>query len=252
MSPGSGYGPPPMPAGPGYGPPMPGGPDYGAPYGPRSDKTSGLAIAAFVTGLLGCLGILGIILGIIALREITRSGARGRGLAVAGIVLSCLWLVAGIASFALRSAVTGSSSGDLGSPPGTSEPESKEVDAKRMKVGDCINDDQGATNAPVDGEPVEVDSVKIVSCKGPHDGEVVAIFQLPGSITPTDQQMNTLASSGCRPRMRSKLSRDPAARSLATSYYYPTTESWRQGDRDVTCVAVSANEGTKLTRPLRS
>lgn len=241
-----------MPAGPGYGPPpMPGGPGYGPPHGYRSDKTSGLAIAAFVTGLLGCFGVLGLILGIIALREITRSGARGRGLAVAGVVLSCLWLVGGIAGFALRGAASGSSSDDAGGLPVTSETKPKEVDAKKMKVGDCINDDQGATNAPVDGEPVEVESVKIVSCNGPHDGEVVAIFQLPGSITPTDQQMNALASSGCKPRMRSKLSRDPAAGSLATSYYYPTTESWRQGDRDVTCVAVSANQGGKLTRPLR-
>ncbi|MGP4024769.1 DUF4190 domain-containing protein [Actinomadura sp. 3N407] len=241
-----------MSAGPGYGsPPMPGGPGYGPPYGPRNDKTSGLAVAAFVTGLLGCLGVLGLILGTIALREIGRSGARGRGLAVAGIVLSCLWLVAGIAGVALRGVVSGSSSDDAGGLPGTSQTKPEEVDAKKMKVGDCINDDQGATNSPTNGEPVEVESVKIVSCDGPHDGEVVAIFQLSSGIVPTDQRMSALASSGCKTRMRTKLSRDPAARSLATSYYYPTSDSWRQGDRDVTCVAVAANQGTKLTRRLR-
>lgn len=228
-----------MPVGPGYGPP------------PQSDKTSGLAIAAFITGLLGCFGVIGLILGIIALRQIVRSGAKGRGLAIAGVVLSCLWIVGGIVGFALRGSGSGSSD-DAGGSPGTSETKPKEVDAKKMKVGDCINDDQGATNTTATGEPVEVESVKIVPCDGPHDGEVMAVFRLTGAVMPSDQQMSQLASAGCKKRMLSRISRDPAANALATSYYYPTAESWRAGDRAVTCVAVAAAEGQKLTRKLHS
>lgn len=231
--------PPPMPVGPGYGPP------------PRSDKTSGLAIGAFVTGLLGCFGVLGLILGIIALRQIGQSGAKGRGFAIAGIVLSCLWLVGGVVTFALRGGSDSSTDGAGGSP-GTSETKPKEVDAKKMKVGDCINDNAGATNTTATGEPVEVDSVKIVPCDGPHDGEVMAVFRLSATVLPNEQQMGQLASAGCKKRMLKKISRDPAAGSLATSYYYPTKESWVTGDRTVTCVAVAAAEGQKLTRPLRT
>lgn len=230
-------------------PPMPGGPGYGSPYDARNDKTNGLAIAAFVTGLLGCLGVLGIILGAISLGQIGRNGGKGRGFAIAGIVLSCLWIVLGIVGFALRgSGSSGSSSDGIGGPaPKASE--TKEVDAQKMKVGDCINDNSGATTTATE-EPVEVESVKIVPCTGPHDGEVTAVFNLKGFTLPPESQLQQLASTGCKARTRARINRDPAARSLANSYYYPTDESWRQGDRSVTCVVVAAAEGKKLTRPL--
>ncbi|MFC4053919.1 DUF4190 domain-containing protein [Actinomadura syzygii] len=239
--------PPPMPGGPGggsgYGPPPP---SHGA---PASEKTSGLAIAAFVTGLLGCFGIVGLVLGFVALRNISRTGAKGRGLAIAGIVLSCLWLVGGIAIYALRgddSSTTG------GKSPTTSATKPKTVDAKKMKAGDCINDDQGSSNTTATGEPVEVESVKVVPCDGPHDGEVMAVFKLPDGGMPTDKTMATVASAQCKRLMAPRINRDPARNGLATSYYYPTADSWRAGDREVTCVAVAATEGKKLTRKLHS
>jgi prepilin-type processing-associated H-X9-DG protein len=77
---------------PGSGPTNAGGPP---------PKTSGLAVTSFVLGLFGCLGItgiLGLIFGIVALVRITRSGGRlkGKGQAIAGIVLSGIMLVAGL------------------------------------------------------------------------------------------------------------------------------------------------------------
>jgi hypothetical protein len=64
---------------------------------PQSGKTSGMAIASLVLGILGFCGvtaILGVILGIVAQVKISRSGGRlkGRGLAIAGILLSVLTL----------------------------------------------------------------------------------------------------------------------------------------------------------------
>lgn len=95
-----GYGyPPPPPAG-GYGgypPPAPGG--YGCPppspgYSvPQAMGTNTMAIASLVASLVGllCLGLgplLGLIFGIIALNQIKQSGEGGRGMAIAGIVIS--------------------------------------------------------------------------------------------------------------------------------------------------------------------
>jgi predicted acyltransferase len=63
------------------------------PYPGASTTTSGLAIASLVTGLLfWCLvvpGIVAVVLGYLALEEIADSGGRkrGRGMAIAGIVL---------------------------------------------------------------------------------------------------------------------------------------------------------------------
>jgi hypothetical protein len=79
-------GPPPLP------PPLAGG-------SPAAPKTSGLAVASFVFGLLGFCGItalVGLVLGIVAKVKIRRSAGRlkGGGLAVAGICLSLAMLLA--------------------------------------------------------------------------------------------------------------------------------------------------------------
>lgn len=62
-------------------------------------KTNGLAIAAFVCPLVLCvLFPLGIIFGHIALSQIARTGEGGRGLAIAGLVIS--YVLAAIVVFA--------------------------------------------------------------------------------------------------------------------------------------------------------
>ncbi|HEX2143487.1 MAG TPA: DUF4190 domain-containing protein [Glycomyces sp.] len=71
-------------------------PPYGYPYGPPQ-PTNGMAIAAMVCGIVGAcspLGILGLIFGTIAKRQIKEKGEGGDGMATAGIVLG--WI--GVAS----------------------------------------------------------------------------------------------------------------------------------------------------------
>jgi peptidoglycan/LPS O-acetylase OafA/YrhL len=69
---------------------------YGAPVGPT---TNGFAVASLVLGIAGFLlcfvgGILALVFGYKARREIDASGGRqtGRGMAVAGIVLGWVWV----------------------------------------------------------------------------------------------------------------------------------------------------------------
>jgi len=93
-----GYGAPQQPA---YGAPQqPYGqqPAYGAPqqpygqpgaYGPSTD---GISIAALVTGLLG-MAIVPLILGFIGLGRTKKNGTKGRGFAIAGIVLGALEII---------------------------------------------------------------------------------------------------------------------------------------------------------------
>lgn len=82
--------------------PPPGTP---GPYPSAAPTTSGLAIASLVTGLLfWCLvvpGIVAVVLGYLALEEIADSGGlkRGRGMAIAGIVLG--WVGVGALGLAL-------------------------------------------------------------------------------------------------------------------------------------------------------
>jgi prepilin-type processing-associated H-X9-DG protein len=78
----------------------------GAPFSPSTDKpkTSGLAITSLILGLigacsLGLLSIVGLILGIMASKKIKASGGAvgGRGLAIAGIIVSIITLIIGLA-----------------------------------------------------------------------------------------------------------------------------------------------------------
>lgn len=48
-------------------------------------RTNGLAIAALVTSFF--IGVLGIILGFIAMNQIKKSGEGGRGMALAGVII---------------------------------------------------------------------------------------------------------------------------------------------------------------------
>jgi hypothetical protein len=74
---------------------------YGWPPPPgRTAGTNGYAIAALICGLSPIIGIglgfgslLGLIFGIVAVRQIRRDGSGGRGMAITGIVLGALGLV---------------------------------------------------------------------------------------------------------------------------------------------------------------
>lgn len=93
------YAPPPQPAP--VQPPHPQGPLIGTP--PASNQPwNALAIASLVTGIVGC-GPVSLVLGFLAIQQIdaAHQAQRGRGLAIAGIVLGFLGLCCGLGSFLL-------------------------------------------------------------------------------------------------------------------------------------------------------
>jgi hypothetical protein len=78
-------------------------------YPPARPGMNGLAIAALVCGILwgfGLLSVVALILGIIAIGQTKPGGQRGRGLAIAGVVLGGVGVVGAIASVALVVAVS--------------------------------------------------------------------------------------------------------------------------------------------------
>ncbi|MCA5892865.1 DUF4190 domain-containing protein [Isoptericola sp. NEAU-Y5] len=85
------YSQPGYPQAPGY----PGGANPQQPYGqypPPSAGTDGFSIAALVTGVL-MMTVVPIVLGIVGLNRIKRTGQSGKGLAIAGIVLGALSII---------------------------------------------------------------------------------------------------------------------------------------------------------------
>jgi hypothetical protein len=82
--------------------PYPNGPYTNGPYGypqgyyPQPAGTSGLAIASLILGICGFFCVtpfIGLGLGIGALSKISKTGQGGRGLAIAGIILSSAWIL---------------------------------------------------------------------------------------------------------------------------------------------------------------
>lgn len=108
---------PPAPPGqPGY--PYPGSAYPGYPYQgrPQYAETNGLAIASLVLGLLGFIlpcGVVGIVLGIIALVQVRDRQQKGKGLAIAGLVLAGLWLALYVGLFVTAAVVGSGSTGSL-------------------------------------------------------------------------------------------------------------------------------------------
>jgi len=104
--------PPPPPYG---APPNPAGGWYGGGYGyPRPQDTNGFAIASLVCSLVGIflmlLGpTLGVVFGIIGLKQIPRLGQNGRGLAIAGVTIGVIVLLLDV--IVLIAVGTSSSSG---------------------------------------------------------------------------------------------------------------------------------------------
>jgi len=113
--------------------------------------------------------------------------------------------------------------------------ESSEADVFSLKVGDCLN--QTAT-----AEVTEVSSVPTVPCAEPHDSEAYAATDLPEGDFPGDAAVTESADTFCYDEFATfiGLSYDESALDLAS--FYPTQESWAEGDREIMCF-VSSPDG---------
>jgi hypothetical protein len=85
----------PAPAPAPYGGQQPG--PYPVPSPPAPSAT--LAIVGLVTAIVPCTSLIGLVISIVALVR-TRRGAPGKGLAIAGVVVGALWIVAAVAAVA--------------------------------------------------------------------------------------------------------------------------------------------------------
>lgn len=210
------------------------------PYGPygRPVPVNGVAIGALVLGILCFVPAVGLVLGVIALAQIKRKGERGKGMAIAGSVLSSV----GLALWALALS-TGSASdfwdGFKGAAGGDGT-------AYALAKGDCFDTPTG----DLEGDAYDVDEV---SCAGGHDGEVFAVVTLPGGSFPGDDEIELTADDKCY-ALQDGYAMDTWAVPDDVDVYYlvPSRQSWRLGDREITCLFGSTAENGRLTGSLRT
>lgn len=220
--------------------PAPYGPYGPGPYGPQP-PVNGLAITSLVLGLLcGLLSPLGLILGLVALSQIKKRGERGQGMAVAGVVLSALGVVFLVLAFTLGWAA------NFWAGFTSAAEESRRNTPFSLDAGDCFNSATGK----LEGETTDVD---VVPCSEEHDGEAYGTFRLSGgdSDYPGESSIAASVEATCG-RLAEKYVGDPSALpdNVYDYYFYPTPESWRLGDREVTCL-VGDEHGGRLTGSVR-
>lgn len=202
------------PASPG---PSPADPAPGQAAAARHRPTDGVAVAALVSGIVPAIPVT-LVLGPLALIRTGRSGARGRALAVTGLVLAGLWTVA--AAIVAAAIIT--------RPP---PPKPVTLPAVfSLRAGQCLN--SGANG---------ISGVHVLSCTQAHDAEVFATFPLAGSRYPGAAALQQRARQGCVTRLSGYLNPQLSATSLAQSYVYPGAGAWSAGERTVVCTVRSTS-----------
>ncbi|WUO29531.1 DUF4190 domain-containing protein [Streptomyces sp. NBC_00286] len=242
--PGGQYPPPPGPygaqPGPGQGPygyqPWGQHPPY-APFPPPPASLNGFAIAALVLGILCFLPLIGLILGLIALVQIKKKGERGKGMAIAGVILSSL----GTAFLVFAFASGGAAKFWEGFKEGAREGATFSVDK-----GECFDTPGGS----LEGMAYDVEKVP---CAGKHDGEVFANFQMDDGDYPGDAAINQAADDKCY-TLQHAYAMDSWAvpENIAIYYFTPTRQSWDLGDREISCLFGNTDASAGLTGSLRN
>ncbi|MBN9211562.1 MAG: hypothetical protein BGO45_07185 [Microbacterium sp. 71-36] len=213
---------------------VPPGVRYGAPApvpgaGPR---TNTVAIIALVLGFVVPIG--GIVAGSVALAQVKRTGEKGRGLAIGGIVvgavMSVLSILGAIALFALFAFGAASSSG-ASSPMDPFVPPSEQAPAEpdesfALPVGSCLDDVASGF----------ITSDNVLDCAQPHTYEVFQSFLLDDGVFPGDAVLQTEALDRCGAQFDAFVGIAYADSTLDYSYVSPTEQTWAQGDRELLCL----------------
>jgi hypothetical protein len=237
----------PGPGGPAGGPGAPGH-RAGAP-----GKANTLAVASLLLGVIGITvigAILSIVLGILALGQIRRTGQRGRGLAIAGLAFSALWLALIGAYFMFHGGKSPSpppaSSRHSSSPtPGPSTSASSgslSTNVFSLRPGQCFQ------NPPASQTVLGVTYVTVVPCGKPHNAQAFVQFTAKGTSYPGTDALKRQADTGCHARIRGNVQTSKIKNSMTLHYLYPLAASWTSGHRTITCLIV--NSKPNLTKSL--
>lgn len=116
-------------------------------------------------------------------------------------------------------------------------------DVFSLKTGDCFNDEAAASE--------QIESVKMPACTEEHDNEVYGTYNLTDADFPSYDSAAILddAEAGCGAQFEGFVGAPIDQTSLDYGYYYPSPESWENGDREILCLAYDLNG--PISEPLR-
>lgn len=123
---------------------------------------------------------------------------------------------------------------------GSPTAENDNADVFSIKVGDCLND--AAASGTVTTAP-------IVPCSKPHDSEAYTSITMKDGAFPGADAVKAQADQGCADAFPGFVGIAYNDSKLSISYYYPTSDSWANGDREILCTVY--DDGVKTTGTLK-
>ena len=223
--------------------------------GPGGTGKNWMGLAAVIASLVGA-GLVGIVLGHLALRAVRVREATNRGLALAGTVLGYASVVAVGGALVATGALAGIPPfGGSGAAPGVTITPATASDAYvvdstlttadrwfGLALGDCILAfDTGAT--PGDST---IEKPKVVPCTDEHYGEVYAIASIKGDTPPDDATFRLQTREVCAGPLFSTYV-GVAAYADSSLYYdvlYPAQRSWENGTHQMVCLLLETGKST--------
>ena len=116
------------------------------------------------------------------------------------------------------------------------------VAADDLAVGDCFNIPDGTT----------IQTVEKHGCGESHNAEVIFVGAYDGDTFPISLSLDRFIEDKCVPAFATYIGRDiDSEPALSVGYFYPTRDSWDNGDRTVTCY-VSQPDESPMTESLKA
>ncbi|MCU7822332.1 DUF4190 domain-containing protein, partial [Kitasatospora sp. DSM 101779] len=230
-----------------------GGGSWGAgagPYGwqqpPLGPPTawSGYAITSFVLGVLGfacCMWVGAIAFGVAALRTVRARNERGRGLAIAGVVLGGVWAVL-LAVLMVLGVVFGDR-GPLGTGPFEDEngsDRSTSTGVFDLAAGECFV-------KLGNGKGEDLTDVETVDCSEEHYGEVYATPRFTAFVYPGKDGVVADAKKGCGDALFDYAPDSWAIpEDMEIHFFYPDQATWAlDNDHYATCFMTDGSSAAK-------
>ncbi|NUP52481.1 MAG: DUF4190 domain-containing protein [Catenulispora sp.] len=215
---------------------------YGVPHAPAG--TNGMAVAALVLGICGFFfitPIVGLVLGLVALSAVRRSGQKGKGLAISGIVLSSLWiaLFAGLITVAAVTApdpVHRDAAGNV--------VKKGSVPVFSLRPKDCFTVPAGM----IGSTESHLKDFTVVPCSTPHDSETVGSFTATESSFPGIDALRAEGRSQCFTVLTAYLTDvGSLPNGSIVQFVYPNEQAWAASKHRVVCfIQFPAANVTKL------
>ena len=155
--------------------------------------------------------LISVVCGIVGLNR-AKKGQGGRGMAIAGLVLSGLWVL-GIVALVVFLLIF-----DKGT-----------VSATDVEAGDCVE------KLPASGL---VSTVDTAPCGEPHTGEIFSVMTMPDGDFPGQSAIEEYQDK-CAPELTKYSPEAAGDPEVGLFVLYPSEDSWNQGDRTVTCIATT-------------